>query len=827
MERYGLVRHTLRGGLVPGEARGEAMTTWGKDVQVAARGLLRRPGFTVTIVGTLALGVGATTALFGVFRAVFLAPIDLPDSEDLVVVMETGSFGCCGPASGPDYLDWVERSRSFEGLAALSPGWFNLTSLEEAERLYATRVTTGAFGLLGVEAELGRTLLPEDEANPGVVVLSHGLWERAFGGRADVLGETLQIAGSPYSIVGVMPRGFDVPSPWGRTRRHEVYVPLTEAALGAVERGSHSYPVIARLADGVDPEAAQADMERVMRELALEHPRTNAERSVRVFRIHEYLYGSVGRQLAMMLAAAGLVLLIACGNVAGLQLARAAGREPELAVRRALGASRLRLVRLLFSESLLLSALAGGGGVLVAVLAVGRLRSVLPPTIPRVGDVAIDAPVLLFALGAAMLTALLFGMLPALVSVRTDVASGVREGGGFGLAPGKERVRDGFIIGQIALGLVLANGAALLVQSYAALKGQEYGFDAEGTLTLALSASGPGYRSLADRHRFYEEVAQRVGEVPGVRAAGVVSKLPLSGGTNGNIQVAGQPPRSSEDDGPLVEVSSVTGDYFAAMGIPLLAGRTLEPGDSASAAVGVLVNRRMADEVWPGQDPVGKRFAFGDASTWLTVVGVVGDVRQWGVEREVLPETYLPFQQGWSSGGYVVARAVGDPMGIVGAVRRAIRGVDPMQPASEVMSMSARMEDAFAQRRFYTTLIGLFAVAAIFLAAAGIHGTVSYFVASRVRELGIRMALGAGSGGIVRLVVRRAARLALWGVGLGLVGVRASTSTVESLVYGIGPIDALTLVGGCLLLAGVALAAAALPALRAARVPPALSLGSG
>jgi putative ABC transport system permease protein len=802
---------------------GEMLRMWGKDFSLAIRSLAKRPGFTATIVITLAFGVGATTSLFGVFKAVFLQPLDLPDSDELVVVMETAGFGCCGPASGPDYVDWVQRQRSFEGMALLGPGNFNLTGLDQAERVYATRVTANAFDFLGAAPILGRGLLAEDQEVGGVVVLGHGLWERLFDSRADVLDETLEINGSPHAIVGVMPRGFDVPSPWAVTRAHEFFTPFLDEDMNG-SRGNHSFPVFARLVDGVDVEQAQLDMDRIMRELGVEYPETNGDRGARVFTAHEFRYGRAGRQFAMLLAAAALVLLIACGNVASLQLARAAGRETELAVRSAMGASRKAIVRLLFSESLLLSMLGGGAGVIVTVLAVERLKSLLPPTVPRIDQIAVDGWVLVFALGASVMTALLFGMLPAVFASRTDLASGVREGGYGTFAPSKERLRDAFIVGQIAMGLVLANGAGLLVQSYSAVRGQDYGFEAEGVLTLALSARGSEYTTSQSRQRFYEDIVRTVDDLPGVSSVGFVSKLPLQGGSNGNVQLADGDPRTNRNEGPLVEVSSVTGDYFDAMGIPLIRGRTLQPDDSIPGSVGVLINQAMADALWPGQDPLGKQFGFDVEPPWLTVVGVVGTVRQWGVEQAALPETYFPYSRGWGDEGYVVARVGGDPAAMIPAVRAAIRDVDPDQPPSDVMAMSERLTRAFAVRRFNTTLVGLFAMAALLLASAGIYGTVSYFVSRRIRDLGIRMALGAGGSGIMRLVVKRGVRLAVWGLAIGLVGVWATTSAVESMVYGVGALDIMTLAIGCATLGGIAVAASALPALRATRVPPVTAL---
>lgn len=802
------------------------MGAWMNDFGLAVRALRRRPGFSLTILVTLALGVGATTALFGVFRTVFLEPIDLPGSSELVFVMEEGSFGCCGPASGPDYVDWRERHRSFAELAALNPGYFTLTGLAEPERVYGTHVTASAFELLGVAPLLGRALLPEDQEAPGVVVLSHRLWQTQLGGRADILGSSLELNGTSYTVVGVMPEGFDVPSPWSQMGAHRVFLPFQNERFGG-NRSSHSFPVLARMAPGVSKETAQSDMERVSRDLAAEHPQNHGDRKAKLFTVHESLFGNAGRQLGLILGAAGLVLLIACGNVAGLLLARAAGRESEMAVRAALGASRRALVRLLFSESLVLAVVGGAGGILFAYLTVDGLKAVLPPTMPRVDQVQVDGWALVFALGASAFTALVFGMIPALLASRTNLAAGVKEGGYATLAPGKERLRDAFIVGQIALGLVLANGAALLVRSYATLRAQDFGFQAEGVLTLALNPAGPRYEDELAQVTFYDQVLQRVGAVPGVLSAGTVSRLPLFGGSNGHVWVEGMPPRQNSGEGPLVEVTSVTGDYFDAMGIPLLRGRLLLPEDSASEAPGVVINERFAEQGWPGEDPLGKRFTFNDEDpTWITVVGVVGDIRQWGPEQAPLAQLYAPFTRGWSTSGYLTVRTAGEPAALTSQVRTAILAVDPTLPPSDVRTMSDRVDRTFAQRRFYTTLIGLFAVAALFLAAAGVYGTVSYFVTRRVRELGIRMALGAGGTGIMGLVVRRGIRLAVWGVIIGLAGVWASTSVVEGLVYGIDAVDPLTLAAGCLALGLVAVGASAIPAARAVRVPPVLALRS-
>jgi predicted permease len=583
--------------------------------------------------------------------------------------------------------------------------------------------------------------------------------------------------------------------------------------------------VIGRLAANATKASAQADMDRVTRGLADEYPQTNTDWNAKIFTVHEYLFGQVGGQLRMMLGAAAVVLLIACGNVAGLLLARGAARETELSVRAALGASRRAMVRLLFAEALLMALVGGGLGMLFSVAAIDGFKALLPPTIPRMDEIRVDGWALAFALATSGLTALVFGIVPALLASRVNLASSVKEGGYATLAPARERLRDAFIVAQIALGLVLANGAVLLVRSYAALRGQDLGFATEGVITMSLNPAGPRYADDAAYQTYYNEVLENVGAIPGVVNAGTISRLPLFGGTNTNVWIEGTPPRQSDGEGPLVEVTSVNGDYFAAMGIPLLAGRLLQPGDSVPAATNVIINQRFAEIAWPDQDPIGKRFSLDDTPPdWLAVVGVVANVRQWGPEQPPQAQLYLPFARGWSTGSYLTVRTAGDPATLAAAIRKAVLAADPTQPASDVRTMGERVDRTFAQRRFYTTLITLFAVAALFLAAAGVYGTVSYFVARRIREMGIRMALGAAASGILALVIRRGLRLAFQGVFIGLAGVFASTKVIEGLVYGIHAIDPLTIVAGCHAMVLVAVIASVIPAARAIRVSPVQAL---
>jgi putative ABC transport system permease protein len=808
----------------PTEGSAGVIDRWSSDFRAAFRTLVRQPTFTAIALVTLAIGIGANTALFSVYRAVFLDPIPLPEPDRLLFVMEQASFGCCGPASGPDYTDWVARQRAFSGIGIINPSSVTLTGGGDAERVYATAASASLFNFLGVKALLGRTFTTADQADPSAVILSYSLWQRRFGGRDDVVGATLEIDESPYTIVGVMPQSFDVPSPWSGTLHHQLYTPFKNAWLTG-NRGSHSYPVVAQLRPGATLEVAQDDMNRIMRELAKEYPQTNAARSVKVFTAHDYMFGDIGRELALILGAAGLVLLIACGNIAGLQLARATAREAELAVRSALGATRGVLVGLLLAESLLVAAFGGMAGVVVSLLAVEGLRAILPATIPRVDQVHVNGSTLLFALGATAATVLAFGVLPSVAASRRRLTGGLGTRGGGDLTPRKERLRDAFIVVQIALGLVLANGASLLVRSYALVRSEAPGFRADGVLTMTVRPSGDRYEKPDAVRTYYHDLLARVRAVPGVESVGTISRLPLSGGSNGNVLVEGRPPRSNEGQGPLVEVTSTSGDYFAAMGITLLRGRELRPEDDADGVLNVVINRHFAREGWPDGDALGKRFSFTDnPPQWATVVGIVDDIRQWGAELPPVSQTYYTISNGWTTGGYLVVRTTGDPAVLAQPVRKAMLAVDRTQPPSDIETMMSRVDRAFVERRFYTVLIGLFAVAALLLAGAGVYGTVSYYVARRQRELGIRAALGASGSSIVGLVVWRGARLAALGVAIGLVGVWGSTSLLAKLLYGTAPLDGWTMFGGAVALAGVALVASALPARRAARVPPVVAL---
>jgi len=812
------------------QSRARAWDAVMQDVRFGVRQALRRPALPAAVVLLLALGVGVNTAVFSVVKAVLLEPLPFDSPEQLVLLWETGARYSRLPVAGSNFLDWRDQSTAFERLVAFSPQPVNLTGAGEPERVLGAEVSPGMFELLRVAPPLGRTLTLEEEG-PGaarVAVISDGLWRRRFGADAELLGKTLILDGEPHTLVGITPPGFQHPCPWSEGEKTEVWTPMTRATLSEYGRDGHSFLVLGRLADGVSVAKAQSQMDAIAQRLAAQYPDTNEKSGVRVAPVLGELVGRTGLQLLMLQAAAGLVLLIACGNVAGLLVGRAATRQTEVAVRAALGASRARLVRQLLVENLPVCLVAGGLSLLLAGWGVRLLRAAIPATIPRADQIGIDAGVLGFTLAVSLLAAVAFGLVPALAASRADLVASIKQGRG-AVGERRRRLRGLLVAGQLALTLVLANGAALMLQCYGQLSTKDHGFETEGVLTLRMSLSGPRYAEPERVRDFYDDVLERVAALPGVRHSAAITRLPLEGGTSSNATIDGREDSFGDAAGPPVEVRVATPGYFQAMGIPLLAGRTLRPGDGPSGLPGVVVNRTMAELCWPGEDPIGKRFGF-DALGKVAVVGVVDDVPQWGLEYEPISAAYLPYTAGapgmFSFQGvrFLVVRADVDPLSLVSAVRRAIWQVDGDQPISDIRTTHDIVAGSIARRRFNTLLAGLFASIALVLAGAGVYGAMSHDVAQRVREIGVRLALGAGRGRVMRLVLTRGLRLAASGVAVGLMGVLASTRLTASMVYGVSALDPLTLVGGIGFLTSIALLGSLLPAYRATRVAPVIAL---
>jgi predicted permease len=793
------------------------------DVRHSARTLRRSPAFACTVVLLVAVGVGANSAVFSVLKAVLLDPLPYPEPTELAVLWNTDvQRSGRGPAAWPDYVDWRALSRSFEEMGATWTLRTSITDGDVPEPVYGASVTSSMFDVLGVEPALGRTILPEEDATDArVVVLSHELWRTQYGADPDILGRVTRLDGEPFTVVGVMPEDFFMMAPWGDGRLYRLWKPFPASVLDR-GRDQHSYPVYGRMREGVSLDAARQDMERVALSLAEAHPETNLSKRVLVRDLRGVLVGDASGGLILVLGAAGMVLLIACGNVAGVLLARGARRRREVALRTALGAGPGRIVRQLLTESALLALAGGAVALLLSFWALEVMRSGLPSTLPRVENTSLDVTVMALALFASLLTGLAFGLAPALQATRvglTEALKGTGEGGG-----GGGRARKAFVVAQLALTLMLVHGTALLVGSYSLLRQRDQGFDPENVLTMSVSLSSPSYDDEGARLAFFLELMPRLADLPGVRVAAAVNRLPFEGGTNDRIMIEGRENPTDPNERPLVERKTVVGDYQSAMGIPLGEGRALDERD-AFGVPATVINQRMADRLWPDESPLGKRFSFGDEpGEWLTVVGVVADVSPWGPEWGTLPEAYRPYALYPSRTMYLVLKTDVPPSSLVAAARRVVGEVDANMAVREIRTGATFMAEHFAQRRLVTLITGVFAVLALILAVAGIYGIIAYYVTEHTYALGVRMALGADRVRVLRLILGRGLALAGAGVGLGIVGAYAAAHIAESFLFGLGPTDPWFLDGVVLLLLSVSVAAILLPARRATMVHPAQAL---
>lgn len=802
-----------------------------QDLRFAVRMLVKQPGFTLIAVCTLALGIGATTAIFSVVNAVWLRPLPYPEAEQLAFVAHEntkrpGAFELT-PAS---YLDLRQQSKSFEHFAAYFSRDFNLTDAGEPERLRGQIVSGALFPLLKVSPVAGRTFTDADEqagATP-VVILSHELWQRRFGAKADLIGQTLRLDEQSYTVVGVMPPGFDFPD-----KETELWSPMTLLANAASDRGSFYFFGIGRLNPGVTLKQAQSELDGIGQNLARAFPRSNTDLGFRVVALHENLVSGFKQALFVLLGAVLFVLLIACVNVANLLLARGAVREKELAVRAALGAGRLRLLRQLLTESTLLAFCGSALGLLFAFWGLKLLKLINPEgtgAIPRLDEVSLDFRVLGFALGVACLTGILFGLAPALQISKPDLQHTLKEGGrGFTGARG-QRLRGMLVIAEVALSLVLLIGAGLLIRSFVRLQNVDVGFNPQGLLTMRVEMSEGKAQETERRVSFYQAVLERVQALPGVEAVGIANAAPIiTPGMRAGIVLEDKP------DAPpgqpyLANNRVVSPDYFRTLGIPLFKGRLLSAQDNAQAPAAVLINQAMARRYWNDEDPVGKRFKLGARATntpWLTVTGVVGDIRQAGLDNAPFPEFYTPFTQGharWAVPRVLFVRTAGDPLSLVAAVKDQIWAIDKDQPIWAVRTMEEHVERWLGPRRFNLWLLGVFATLALVLASVGIYGVISYAVSQRTREIGVRVALGATQRDIVKLIVGHGLTLTLCGVAVGLIGAVFLTRWLATLLFEVSTTDPLTFAVIPALLTAVALLACWIPARRATKVDPLTAL---
>jgi putative ABC transport system permease protein len=805
-----------------------------QDIRYSFRRLLKSPAFTLIVILTLALGIGANTAIFSAVNAVLLRPLGYGDPERLVTIEHRyPSLNLNAPVSVPGFLDY-QRARSIESMA-VETGWAaNLTGEGEPERLQGARVTGRFFGTLGVPAERGRTLLPgEDSAGrEHVAVLSYGLWQRLFGGSRGVVGRSLSLNSESYQVVGVMPRDFrDV-----QNRNVELWIPLVfrPDQLADGERTHEFLNLVARLRTGVPLEQAAAEIRTLAAQLKRQYPAAYpSDWSLVTTSLAQHLVGDVRPALLVLLGAVGFVLLIACANVANLLLARAAARSKEIAVRTALGASRDRLIRQLLTESVMLALMGGVLGLFLAFWGVRAIIALNPANLPRADEIGVDPPVMLFTLLVSLVTGLLFGLAPAVHTAAADLHGMLKEGGrGSAGDRGGQGLRRMLVVAEVALALTLLTGAGLLIKSFARLQGVDPGFEPRRLLTFNLSLPASRYHSDTAQIAFFDQVIPAVSAVPGVRGVGATSVMPFGGGwSTAGFEIEGYqtPPKQP---GPWGDIRIVSPSYFATLGIPLRRGRLLDEQDRSGSPEVAVIDDEFVRRYWPHDDPIGKRFTFGppagatDTSSreWVTVVGVVGHTKQEGLDAENRLQLYLPYRQAGQPFLTFAVRTAGPPEQYVNPVRRAVQSVDPEQPLSNVRSMDELISRSVGQRRLSMMLLSLFSGLALVLASVGIYGLMSYSVAQRSRELGVRIALGADRLDVLRLVLRQGMSLALTGIVIGVGAAFALSRVIESQLFGVRATDPTTFVAVAALLGLTALAANLIPAWRATRVDPAVVL---
>ncbi len=812
------------------------------DLKFALRQLLKHPGFTAVAVLTLALGIGANTAIFSLVHAVLLRPLPYAEPDGLVQLRLDGPGGASTDVGHVAFAAVRARSQSLAQVAAYAAGDLTLSGAGTSERLVAGAVTADFFPLLGVRPALGRSFTrEEDEPNgPRAVVLGHGLWQRRFGGDPSVVGRTITLNDRSHAVVGVLPADFRYPEEF------QIWTPL---ALGRSEgtfvkhgEGVMLLKAIGRLKTGVTVSQAQAELRALSQRLLADGPAARRGEggeggdgggdggTLSVISLHEQVVGDVRGALLVLLGAVAFVLLIACANVANLLLARAAAREREMAVRAALGAGRWRIARELLMESVLLSLTGGGLGLLVALWGVRLLAGWSGASLPAMSGLAVDGWVLLFTFGVSVLTGVAFGLAPAIQAWRTNVNAALKEEGRGDVGGRRHRFRHFLVVSEVALALVLLVGAGLLIRSFSRLLAVSPGFRASGVMTFQVSL--PDGEPAARKAAYVGQVVERLRALPGVRSAAVTDSLPLTELSRvGVADVEGRPPinfrTAKRSDVIPLSRPTVSVDYFSAMGLSLKGGRTFAAQDARPAAAAVVVNETFERRYFPGQSALGKRIRVhpsGPGAPWQTVVGVVGDVRQGGLAGDIMPEVYSPELGDIGSGLSFVVRTDGDPSALLGAVRAAAESVDPQRPPHNLLTMEQRLAETVSARQLNVALLGGFAAVALVLAVIGIYGVMSYAVAQRRHEIGLRMALGARGNDVLGLILRGGLKLTLLGVAVGIGGALGLTRFLASQLYSVTATDPLTFAGVSLVLTGVALCACWLPALRASRVDPMVAL---
>jgi putative ABC transport system permease protein len=805
------------------------MTGFWMDIRTAFRTMGHRPLFTLTCVATLALGFGSVTSVFTVTDSVVLRALPYPESDRLVRLDSGTESDGVRNASGANYLDWKAQATSFEALAGLCSRDFNFAGAEYPIRVLGVSVTPEFFAVLGSEPARGRVLSPDVDGPGGepVVVVGDGFWRTHLGADPDAVGSVVKLNGQPHTVVGVMPPGFSYPGKTALWKSSAFRVPDPPVDVGedpAENRGADYFQVVGRLRQGVSLADAQAEMSAIAVRLAKEYPDPNEGVGIVVQSLRDSIIGDARPRLMLLLAAAGLVLLISCVNVAGMLLARGTERLGEIGVRLAIGAERRRIVRLFLIESLMLAFIGGTAGVALAAWATKVLLGVAPDSVPRTGEVTVDTGVLLFAVAVVFGASLLFGLAPAIHALRLNRPPIVNEGRG-GQAFGRSgRLRRGLVVAEVAASLLLIIGTLLVIRTFMILNAVDPGFETRGLLVGHVALPGSAYQENDSIRDFHDRVLEKLRAVPGVESASTVLTFPMHRQILGYLgfTIEGRPEESA--DPPVAGYQVVEPDYFATMNIPLLRGRVFNGGDVDGRLRVALVNQTTADRYWPGEDPIGQRVSWGfddnEDRIWATIVGIVGDVHVEGLDIPPRPETYLPFAQEPFTYMTLILRTGDDPASFAPALRRAVNEVDPNQPVNRIKTMDAILATELAQRRFNMVLMGTFAGVAVLLVAVGLYGMLSFNISRRRHEIGIRRALGALPRDIASQFIRDGLRMIALGLALGLAATLVAARFLSTQLHGIRATDPLTYVFAALVLTGVGLLACYLPARRAARVEP-------
>ena len=790
-----------------------------RDIRFSIRQLIKSPGFSVVAILTLALGIGASSAIFSVVNGVLLRPLPYPEPDTLVRVHETvpnyGRF-TVAPAN---FIDWRKQNTSFERIAAYQSTSGTLTWDEGPERVQGASVAWDTMDLLKVRPALGTGFEEKNErqGEGNVIILSHGLWFRRFGGNPNIIGQSINVSGTPVTVVGVMPEGFYFPS-----RTAEFWRPMMVNPANA-PRGAHFLGVIARLKPGVTLERAGAEMKTIAEQLARQYPDNSANESAEVVSLLEQVVGTIRPALVTLLVAVGVVVLIACANIANLLLVRASIREREVAIRTALGAGRSRLVMQMLAESLVLAVIGGALGLLLAYLAIPAIKTLGATSIPRVADVSIDGIVLAFTLLASLLTGVIFGVVPAWHISRGGTGAALKEGGRANVGGGSQWTRNALLVGEVALSLVLLVGAALLLRSFARLTNVDPGFKTDGVLAFQVALPGAAYQGDDKVLQYWDSMLERLAATPAVSSVAAVQSLPIRGSYVLSTVIKGKPtPKPGEE--PSSNYRAITPDYFATLGIPVLRGRTFSRQDSATGAKVVIVDDAFVRKHYPGEDAIGRHIGIGNGTDDAEIVGIVGNVNYSGLDALPTPTMYMPVTQDAFSSMWVLAKTSGDPLALSSTVRQIARDLDGKVPTFSMTPLGEVISESVAQRRFSMLLIILFGGVALFLSAVGLYGVVAYTVSLRTREIGLRMAIGAMPSDVMKMILGGGMKLAAIGVVLGVGSALALSQLVETMLFEVEPSDPASYGATAVLLMAVAALACYIPARRAMRVDPIVTL---